>query len=566
MHDLIPPDDPEVCIQQGLHPRSVSTTRLEVPIGQGLERAFEDLHFVSIEKPPSISTGTDEKMLPKKRKKRWVLGLVAAIVTLIALAVGLGKGLQHGKRSPSEKDLATNNSSRQSFNVSNPLPASDAKPAYWRSRSIYQIMTDRFATSDDSSPYCDTDQKKYCGGTWRGIINHLDYIKNMSFTAAYLGFARDSSVDDESYHGYWQQNLYSLNPKFGSVEDLQELSTALHARDMYLMIDVVVNHNGWSGTSSTVNYSDDYLHNQTAVEQCWLGNDIVSLPDVNTTDPFVIQTYNSWIKSVTSVFAVDGLRIDTVKHVEKPFWPSFRSAAGIYSMGEVLDGDVNYTCSYQEELDGLLNYPLYFRMIDAFRDTDGNMTALSLAMTAIQESCQDPTLLGTFSENHDNPRFLSHTNDMHLNMNVIAFTLLAGGIPIIYQGQEQGFSGGNDPSNREALWTSSYSTQSTLYQFITSINQLRNRDVYANPSLLPTPASIIYSDNHNIALRKGLIVSLFSNMGSNASLYNITLTGHGFQENQTVVDVLSCENSTVAATGDLFVSALEGLPKVRRSQ
>lgn len=98
MHDLIPPDDPEVCIQQGLHPRSVSTTRLEVPIGQGLERAFEDLHFVSIEKPPSISTGTDEKMLPKKRKKRWVLGLVAAIVTLIALAVGLGKGLQHGKR------------------------------------------------------------------------------------------------------------------------------------------------------------------------------------------------------------------------------------------------------------------------------------------------------------------------------------------------------------------------------------------------------------------------------------------------------------------------------------
>lgn len=293
---------------------------------------------------------------------------------------------------------------------------------------------------------------------------------------------------------------------------------------------------------------------------------IVSLPDVNTTDPFVIQTYNSWIKSVTSVFAVDGLRIDTVKHVEKPFWPSFRSAAGIYSMGEVLDGDVNYTCSYQEELDGLLNYPLYFRMIDAFRDTDGNMTALSLAMTAIQESCQDPTLLGTFSENHDNPRFLSHTNDMHLNMNVIAFTLLAGGIPIIYQGQEQGFSGGNDPSNREALWTSSYSTQSTLYQFITSINQLRNRDVYANPSLLPTPASIIYSDNHNIALRKGLIVSLFSNMGSNASLYNITLTGHGFQENQTVVDVLSCENSTVAATGDLFVSALEGLPKVRRSQ
>ncbi|KAL8936152.1 MAG: hypothetical protein Q9216_005084 [Gyalolechia sp. 2 TL-2023] len=291
-------------------------------------------------------------------------------------------------------------------------------------------------------------------------------------------------------------------------------------------------------------------------------SNVVSLPDVKTTDPFVMQTYSSWIRSLTSVFAVDGLRIDTVKHVEKSFWPGFTSAAGIYSMGEVLEGDINRMCSYQEELDGLLNYPLYYRLTDAFRDTNGNMTSLSFAMTAIPETCQDSSLLGIFSENHDNPRFLSYTKDMHLNMNVIAFTLLAGGIPIIYQGQEQGFSGGNDPSNREALWTSSYSTQSTLYRFIASINQVRNRDVYANPSFLDTPASVIYSDNHNIALRKGLIVSLFSNMGSNATAYNITLTGHGYQENQIVVEILTCTNSTVAIGGDLQISVQEGLPQV----
>ncbi|KAL8938114.1 MAG: hypothetical protein Q9211_003358 [Gyalolechia sp. 1 TL-2023] len=293
-------------------------------------------------------------------------------------------------------------------------------------------------------------------------------------------------------------------------------------------------------------------------------NDAVSLPDVNTTDPFVMQTYGSWIRSLTSVFAIDGLRIDTVKHVEKTFWPSFRSAAGIYSMGEVLDGNTNYTCSYQDELDGLLNYPLYFRLIEAFRDTNGtngNMTSLSHAMTAIQEGCRDSTLLGTFSENHDNPRFLSYTNDMHLNRNVIAFTLLAGGIPIIYQGQEQGFVGGNDPSNREALWTSSYSTETALYRFIGSINQVRNRDMYANPSVLTTPASVIYSDDHHMALRKGLIVSLFSNMGSTALVYNLTLTGHGYQENQVVVEILSCKNSTVAIGGDLQVFVQAGLPQ-----
>ncbi|KAI4166473.1 MAG: hypothetical protein LQ343_008025 [Gyalolechia ehrenbergii] len=544
-HDLIPPKDPQVCMYEGLHPRSVSATFPEVPVGQGLERAFEGLEFVSIEQDPAISTVEDGKMPSKRRKKRYLLGVIAAVLIATALAAGLGKGLQHGKSH--SQNAIMDDPPWKSFNASKPLPASYAKPAYWRSRSIYQIMTDRFAPSDNSFPYCHTEKRKYCGGTWKGITNHLDYVQNMGFTAA--SQLTEITSEGQAYHGYWQQNLYALNSQFGSIEDLQELSTALHARNMYLIIDVVVNHYGWAGDSSTVNYSD-----------------IVSLPDVNTTDPFVMQTYSSWIRSLALVFAVDGLRIDTVKHVEKSFWPGFRSAAGVYSIGEVLDGDINHTCSYQEELDGVLNYPLYYRLIEAFRDTNGNMTSLSLTMTAIQESCQDSTLLGTFSENHDNPRFLSHTTDMHLNMNVIAFTLLAGGIPIIYQGQEQGFSGADNPSNREALWTSSYSTQSTLYRFIASINQIRNRDVYANPSSLTSPASVIYSDDHNIALRKGLIVSLFSNRGTNASAYNLTLTGHGYQEKQVVVEILSCQNHTVAIGGNLQVSVQEGSPQVSRCE
>lgn len=56
--------------------------------------------------------------------------------------------------------------------------------------------------------------------------------------------------------------------------------------------------------------------------------------------------------------AVDGLRIDTVKHVPKNFWPRFNSAAGVYSVGEVFDGSPAYTCDYQNYLDGVLNYPM----------------------------------------------------------------------------------------------------------------------------------------------------------------------------------------------------------------
>jgi alpha-amylase len=54
----------------------------------------------------------------------------------------------------------------------------------WRSRSIYQIITDRFARPDGSttSP-CAVEDNKICGGTWQGIISKLDYIQGMGFTA-----------------------------------------------------------------------------------------------------------------------------------------------------------------------------------------------------------------------------------------------------------------------------------------------------------------------------------------------------------------------------------------------
>ena len=97
--------------------------------------------------------------------------------------------------------------------------------------------------------------------------------------------AAQNTAYGEAYHGYWQQDLYSLNENFGSATDLKALSAAVHAQGMYLMVDVVVNHFAWSGNSSTVNYHDftpfngpsyfhsycpitsyDYCCNQTGVE------------------------------------------------------------------------------------------------------------------------------------------------------------------------------------------------------------------------------------------------------------------------------------------------------------
>ncbi|KAE8331712.1 glycoside hydrolase superfamily [Aspergillus sergii] len=91
----------------------------------------------------------------------------------------------------------------------------------WKSRSIYQAMTDRFARTDGSMIYaCNTTAGLYCGGTWRGMINRLDYIQGMGFDAVMVSPIVENVEGrvsyGEAYHGYWVQDMYALNPHFGS--------------------------------------------------------------------------------------------------------------------------------------------------------------------------------------------------------------------------------------------------------------------------------------------------------------------------------------------------------------
>lgn len=105
--------------------------------------------------------------------------------------------------------------------LAGPVFAASAKN--WQSRSIYQvnlgsngpllyiwltsfkIMTDRFATSNESSLPCDTFVKKHCGGSWKGIENHLDYISNMGFDAVWISPVvanlEGNTSSGEAYHG-----------------------------------------------------------------------------------------------------------------------------------------------------------------------------------------------------------------------------------------------------------------------------------------------------------------------------------------------------------------------------
>lgn len=75
-------------------------------------------------------------------------------------------------------------------------------------------------------------------------------------------------------------------------------------------------------------------------------------------NPTFTSLFSASYETKTNKYQVDGLRVDTVKNVQKNFWPGYNNASGVYCIGEVFDGDASYTCPYQEDLDGVLNYPM----------------------------------------------------------------------------------------------------------------------------------------------------------------------------------------------------------------
>ncbi|KAF2166514.1 carbohydrate-binding module family 20 protein [Zasmidium cellare ATCC 36951] len=461
--------------------------------------------------------------------------------------------------------------------------AAGLTPAQWRCQSVYQVLTDRFAlTSGSTTAACNWGS--YCGGTWQGLINKLDYVKGMGFTAVWISpvvknIAGGTPYGDP-YHGYWPQDIYSLNSAFGTPADLKALSAALHSRGMYLMVDTVSNHFAYNGAPANVKWSnlepfDDakYYHpyckmdhdNMTAVRECWVGDTVVSLPDLKTEDKTVQTMFNEWIPQLVQNYSIDGLRLDSAMQVNQDFWPSFISSSGVYAIGEVFDGNPNTFCTYQNYMPGMLNYAAYFWLLRAFQSTTATMSELANNLKWLNATCKDTTLLGNFLENHDNPRFASITNDTGLTKNAIAFTLLNDGLPIVYYGQEQGFSGATDPYNREPLWTSGYNTKAPMYTHIAKLNGARSLAISKDPTYVTSKSNVIYSDDKALVTSKGAVssplISVFTNLGAGkSSSIKINSKVTGFAANTKFTDLLTCTVISTDSSGNLAIDIADGAP------
>ncbi|KAL3426885.1 alpha-amylase [Phlyctema vagabunda] len=456
----------------------------------------------------------------------------------------------------------------------------------WTGKAIYQVMTDRFAVTDGSDPDCDL--FKYCGGTWQGIINKLDYIQGMGFSAIQISpvvqnFENDTDYG-EAFHGYWPINNYAVNANFGSADDLKALSKALHDRDMYLMVDVVINDmatpiNGPMTTKTIIDYSQfvpfndaKYFHpycnitnyeNTTNAQECWLGADIVALPDLDTESDEVADLTHTWIKELIANYSIDGLRIDAAKHVPDAFLASFVQNAEVFTFGEIYSGVLDDVCRYQEFMDGLPNYLTYFPLIQAF--TAGNMKGLAKMVGDVASDCQDIFYMGSFAENHDLPRFASLNNDLALAKNAIAFTILADGIPTMYQGQEQHATGNYSPNNRAPLWGYGYDAEAPLYNITATFNKIRSHAISIDSRYTTNTTQELYLDDSTYATRKGpegnQVVAVYSNQGTAGGEYELVIPG-AFAVGTEVTELVNCTTATANEAGNITALMAGGQPRV----
>jgi len=439
----------------------------------------------------------------------------------------------------------------------------------WRQRTIYQLLTDRFARgSGDNSP-CN-DLHNYCGGTFSGIKNHLDYIAGLGFDAIWISPIVVNTPG--GYHGYWAQDINNINPSFGSQQDLTDLISACHSRGIWVMLDVVANHVGPVGNDfSSIKPFNDQQHyhdcnqcppgcninfnanDQAQIEICRLA----SLPDLNQTNPFVQNTLINWIQTIISSNKFDGIRIDTVPEVSKSFWSQYTQAAGVFSVGEVFDGRIDYVSGYQGPVNSVLSYPLYFALTNVF----GHQQSMNQIQSILQQYAQnfkDPSVLGTFLENHDNARFGSFQKDVTLFKNGLTFTLMTQGIPIIYYGADQGFNGGNDPNNREAMWTSNFNTNNDLYTFIKNVVGFRK--AHNIQSLAQVQR---YSDDNFYAFTRGNAVFVATtNVGSNGPQITRNITYHPFAEGTKLCNLFYSSDCIMVTKGSFDIVLLHGESKI----
>jgi glycosidase len=340
----------------------------------------------------------------------------------------------------------------------------------WRDGILYFVVLDRFA---DGDPANDQNVDRHAKGTFhggdlKGLTEHLDEIADLGATALWItpvvknidGFVTGSGMPDWGYHGYWADDFYRLDPRFGAEAELKALVDAAHARGLKVLLDVVYNHAGYDSNLLKDPKTRGWFRTEAA-GTC--GQDdtticVSGLPDLKTELPEVDDYLMTAHLGLARRTGVDGFRLDTVKHVRHDFWQEHRKrtraelGAGFFLIGEVWGGDAQVLDPWfsGDELDAGFDFSFQGNVLGWVQGR-GRTVAFDRYLKS-REKVRAGHLLSPYLSSHDVPGALFQLKgDRELFRLAALLELTASGLPMIYYGEEVGRAGGDWPDNRSDM-------------------------------------------------------------------------------------------------------------------
>lgn len=367
-------------------------------------------------------------------------------------------------------------------------------PQWAANKVVYQIFPSRFATTQPvdkelwyKAPITPMDDLH---GNLRGIIEHLDYIKDLGIDVVYL----TPIFKSNSCHKYDTIDYYQVDPLFGTTEDLKELVQKSHERGMKVVLDAVYNHSGREffafqdilekGEKSK--YLDWYFIDELPPRGEW--GEIPNfkcfgyyggMPKLNLKNPevekYITDVACYWIKECD----IDGWRLDVGDEISHFFWKNFRKAIKAVKKDMLIIGEIwHYAGDFLEgdEWDTVMNYPFYLNLIDLLADEKINVSQfvqnLGYLKGRLNKKCYP--LMWNLIDSHDTARFLHLCHDNKKKQHLAAaFQLLLPGMPMVYYGDEYAMPGANDPDCRRGMYWDEEYQDKEMYNWYKKLMQVR---------------------------------------------------------------------------------------------
>ena len=341
---------------------------------------------------------------------------------------------------------------------------------------VYLIMPDRFSNGDVSNDNMEDYSDQLArnepygrhGGDIQGVINKLDYLKDLGITAIWTTPLLDNNMESYSYHGYSITDYYKTDPRFGNNEDYKRLVEEAHKRGIKVIIDIVFNQVGTNHHLVSDLPMSDWIHQfNTFTQTNFVGSSIpdpnaskydselmisgwfdINMPDMNQRNPLVAEYQKQFVTWWIEYANFDAIRFDTYQYNEKHMLANWAKEIreeypNLYIAAEVWVNDPAIVSTWQENGPGNYNshcpavfdFPLYYGIIDAFSNDKGVRSLYDVISHDFLYS--NPHINMTFNNNHDLDRLYNLIGrDVNAMKMIAGFLLTTRGIPQIYYGDE----------------------------------------------------------------------------------------------------------------------------------